>query len=267
MQARFATIASGSSGNCAYAGLGGEHFLIDAGISGKRILTGINHFQIPSLSGILITHEHGDHVRGLGIVARRLRVPVYATPLTWRYLLRHDKIGPMPEGLIHEIEPGKTCNIGNVAITAFDIPHDASQPVGYTLQAGGNKIAVATDLGQATDTVKQHLRDAQVIYIESNHDIEMVRNGRYHYHLKERVLGNRGHLSNVAAGVLLSEICGGLAAHKRPYVLLAHLSEENNRPMLAYDTVLRVLDGNDVKVAKLAVAERHEPGEMIELGG
>jgi phosphoribosyl 1,2-cyclic phosphodiesterase len=104
------------------------------------------------------------------------------------------------------------------------------------------------------------------MYIESNHDIEMVKNGRYHAKLKARVLSARGHLSNAAAGVLLSEVCGGEAAGKPPYVLLAHLSEENNRPMLAYDTVLRVLDGNDVKVKQLAVAERNEPGEMIVLG-
>jgi phosphoribosyl 1,2-cyclic phosphodiesterase len=266
MPTRFATIASGSSGNCAYAGLGGEHFLIDAGISGKRISLGIERFQIPRISGILVTHEHSDHVRGLGIAARRFRVPVYATPLTWRYFLRHGTIGPMPEELLRYVEPGQTFTVGDVRITAFDLPHDAVQPVGYTLESGEDKIAVATDLGQATDTIRHHLRGAQIIYIESNHDIEMVKNGRYHFKLKERVLSNRGHLSNAAAGVLLCEVCGGLAAGKRPHVLLAHLSEENNRPMLAYDTVLRVLDGHDVKVAHLTVAERSEPGEMIVLG-
>jgi phosphoribosyl 1,2-cyclic phosphodiesterase len=266
MRTRFATLASGSSGNCVYAGLGGEHFLIDAGISGKRISSGISRFQIPQLSGILVTHEHGDHVRGLGIAARRFRVPVYATPHTWRYFLRHGTIGPIPEELIRHVEPEQAFRVNNVTVTAFDIPHDASQPVGYTLQAGDEKIAVVTDLGQATDTVKQHIRDAKIIYIESNHDIEMVKNGRYHAALKARVLSARGHLSNAAAGILLSETCKGLAVNKRPYVLLAHLSEENNRPMLAYDTVQRVLDGHDVKVANLTVAERNEPGEMIVLG-
>jgi phosphoribosyl 1,2-cyclic phosphodiesterase len=262
---RFGTIASGSSGNCAYAGLGGEHFLIDAGISGKRIAAGIARFQIPRLSGILVTHEHGDHINGLGIIARRFRVPIYATPLTWRFLLRHNTVGPVPEELVRYVEPEQTFSVGDVAVTAFDVSHDAAQPVGYTLQAGGEKIAVATDLGVATDTVRKHLRGARFMYIESNHDVEMVRNGRYHFRLKERVLGTRGHLSNAAAGVLLTEVCGGLTAGTRPYVLLAHLSEENNRPMLAYDTVQRVLDGNEVRVAGLAVAERHEPGEMIEL--
>jgi phosphoribosyl 1,2-cyclic phosphodiesterase len=266
MRTRFGTIASGSSGNCCYAGLGGEHFLIDAGISGKKISLGIERFSVPKLSGILITHEHGDHVRGLGVAARRFRVPVYATPLTWRYFSRHGTIGPMPEELINYIEPEQTFTVGGVAITAFDISHDAAQPVGYTLQAGEEKIAVVTDLGQATDRVKHHLKGAQIMYIESNHDIEMVRNGRYHAALKARVLSPRGHLSNAAAGMLLSEVCGGLAAGKRPYVFLAHLSEENNRPMLAYDTVLRVLDGCDVKVKQLMVAERNEPGELIVLG-
>ena len=266
MNTRFGTIASGSSGNCAYAGLGGEHFLIDAGISGKKIALGLTRFAVPQLSGILVTHEHSDHVRGLGIVARRFKVPVYATPLTWRYFTRHGILGPMPEELVRHVEPGLTFSVGSVTITAFDISHDAAQPVGYTLQSGGDKIAVATDLGEATETVRTHLTDAKIMYIESNHDIEMVKKGKYHASLKARVLSNRGHLSNAAAGLLLSEVCGGLAPGKRPHVLLAHLSEENNRPILAYDTVLRVLDGYEVKVKQLAVAERNEPGELIVLG-
>ncbi|MCL2188950.1 MAG: MBL fold metallo-hydrolase [Defluviitaleaceae bacterium] len=265
MNTRFGTIASGSSGNCAYAGLGGEHFLIDAGISGKKIAAGIERFAVPKLSGILVTHEHSDHVRGLGIAARRFKVPVYATPLTWRYFLRHGTIGPMPEELVKHVEPNQPFTIGDVKITAFDIPHDASQPVGYTLQAGEEKIAIATDLGEATDTIRTHMQGAGLMYIESNHDIEMVKNGRYHISLKQRVLSARGHLSNAACGVLLADICGGLASHLRPHVLLAHLSEENNRPMLAYDTVLRVLDGHEVKVRRLAVAERDVPGELIFL--
>jgi len=129
MQTRFATIASGSSGNCVYAGLGGEHFLIAAGISGKRISLGISRFQIPQLSGILVTHEHGDHIRGLGIAARRFRVPVYATPPTWRYLLHSNTIGPMPEELVRYVEPEQAFTVGHVTVTPFDIPHDAAQPV------------------------------------------------------------------------------------------------------------------------------------------
>lgn len=267
MRARFGTIASGSSGNCVYAGLGGEHFLIDAGVSGKRISAGLARFDVPRLSGIFVTHEHGDHVRGLGIAARRFRVPVYATPLTWRYFMRHGTIGPMPEELIRQVDPGQTFTVGNVSVTAFDIPHDAAQPVGYTFQAGEDKIAVATDLGESTPIVERHLRDAQIIYIESNHDIEMLRNGRYHPKLKARVAGTRGHLSNAAAGVLLCEVCEGLTPRARPHVFLAHLSEENNRPMLAYDTVLRVLDGNNVCVKNLTVAERNEPGELVFIDG
>jgi phosphoribosyl 1,2-cyclic phosphodiesterase len=263
MRARFGTIASGSSGNCVYAGLGGAHFLIDAGISGKQIAAGLQRFGVERPDAILVTHEHGDHVRGLGIAARRYRVPIYATPKTWRYFLRHNTLGPVPEELVKHVEPGIPFRIGNAEITPFDTPHDASQPVGYTLQAGDEKIAIATDLGEATPTVEKHLRNAQIIYIESNHDIEMLRNGRYDARLKARVASTRGHLSNAAAGVLLCEICEGLAANLRPHVFLAHLSEENNRPMLAYDTVLRVLDGNEIRVKKLTVAERDEPGELV----
>lgn len=265
MRACLGTIASGSSGNCVYVGMGDAHFLFDAGVSGKKIYAGLSYFNVPQPSGIFVTHEHSDHVRSIGMVARRYGIPVYATPLTWRYFLRHDTLGKLPEELICPIEPGVPMLVQGVEVTAFDVPHDASQPVGYTVQMGAEKIAVATDLGEATPTVEQYLRGAQIIYIESNHDVEMLRNGKYPPHLKKRVLGARGHLSNAAAGVLLVEVCEGLAEAARPHVLLAHLSEENNRPMLAYDTVLRVLDGNEVQVRTLQVAERDYPGELVVL--
>ncbi|MCL2364551.1 MAG: MBL fold metallo-hydrolase [Defluviitaleaceae bacterium] len=268
MQARFGTIASGSSGNCVYAGLGGSHFLIDAGISGKKIAAGLERFGVAKPDGIFVTHEHGDHIRGLGIAARRYHVPIYATPLTWRYFLRHKTLGPLPEHLMCQVEPNVPINIGNVTITPFEISHDAAQPVGYTLElpATGEKIAVATDLGEATPDIIRHIKGAQIIYIESNHDVEMLRNGKYHPQLKARVLSRRGHLSNAAAGVLLVEVCEGLAESHLPHVFLAHLSEENNRPMLAFDTVQRVLDGNAVRVKSLAVAERDYPGELVFIG-
>ena len=254
----FCTFASGSSGNCAYVALGGEHFLLDAGISGKRVAAALAQQGSPPLSGILVTHEHGDHITGLGVVARRFGVPIFATPLTWRYLLRHAKLGPLPETLVRHIEPGDTVQVGHVRVAAFDVPHDAAQPVGYTLTAGDEKLAWATDLGHATDTVAFHLKNAQLIYVESNHDEEMVHKSRYHQSLKDRVLGKRGHLSNVACGELLCQVC---APHT--HVVLAHLSEENNYPMLAQDTVGRILDANEIPVARLVVAERSAPGDVM----
>ncbi|MCL2526991.1 MAG: MBL fold metallo-hydrolase [Defluviitaleaceae bacterium] len=257
---RLCTIVSGSSGNCTYVNLCGQHLLVDAGLSGKRAQAGLAQIKAPTPSAILITHEHSDHIAGAGILARRFGIPIYATPLTWRYFLRHKKLGPIKEDQVKHITPGQPLMIGEAKVTAFDVPHDASQPVGYTFEADGKKIAISTDLGNATDTVLENLRGAHALLIESNHDIEMLQKGRYHQQLKDRVLSPRGHLSNVAAGKLISAInWEGLK-----YVVLGHLSEENNRPMLAYDTVGRILDAHGVK-ARVTVADRYYTGEMIEV--
>jgi len=257
---RFCTIVSGSSGNCAYAGLLGQHLLIDAGLSGKRLMQGLSQIDVPKPSAILLTHEHSDHIAGAGVVARRFGIPIYATPLTWRYFLRHKKLGPLEEEQVKHITPGQPFMIGQAKVIAFDVSHDASQPVGYTFEAAGKKIAYATDLGKATETVTGYLSGAQVLLIESNHDLEMLKNGRYHPMLKERVAGSRGHLSNAAAGQLIAAVSWDGLKH----VILGHLSEENNRPMLAYDTVGRILDAHNVNV-RLTVADRHYLGELVEL--
>ncbi|MCL2405406.1 MAG: MBL fold metallo-hydrolase [Defluviitaleaceae bacterium] len=256
---RFCTVISGSSGNCAYAGLMDEHLLIDAGLSGKRLMQGLSQLNVSKPTAIFITHEHSDHIAGAGVIARRFGIPIYATPLTWRYFLRHKKLGPIAEEQVKHIVPGQPTMIGQVKVTAFDVLHDASQPVGYTFEAAGIKIACTTDLGKATDTVIKHISGAHALLIESNHDIEMLKNGRYHPLLKERVASSRGHLSNVAAGQLIVEVANTGLKH----VVLGHLSEENNRPMLAYDTVGRILDAHGVKV-NLTVADRHYLGEVIE---
>ena len=258
----FFTIASGSSGNAYYLGMGGRHFLIDAGVSGKKIEHALAKMNIRELSGIFITHEHRDHITGAGVIARRLKTDIYATPLTWRYFLRHQSLGALSEEQVKIIEPGEPLNVGGAEVTAFDIPHDASQPVGYVFRDiadESQKMVIATDLGHATEGVKERLKGARVLLLESNHDPEMLKRGRYHPSLKARVAGNRGHLSNAQAGMLLAEV----ATPGYTHVFLAHLSEENNTPMLAFDTVRRVLDGNNVSVARLEVAERHIPGEMV----
>jgi phosphoribosyl 1,2-cyclic phosphodiesterase len=259
---RFCPVASGSSGNCIYVGGGEANFLVDAGISGKRIEEGLSALagSVPRIDALFITHEHTDHISGAGVMARRYKIPVYATPLTWRYLLRHKTIGPLDESLAKVIAPGETVSIGGISVTAFEIPHDASQPVGYTFAAGGRKAAIATDIGHITDTVRAHLIDAHILLLESNHDLEMLRNGRYPKVLKDRILGARGHLSNAAAGMLLSEVAGENLRH----VFLGHLSEENNRPMIALDTVRRVLDGNNISLRRLVVADRFGVSEMAE---
>ncbi|MCL2360240.1 MAG: MBL fold metallo-hydrolase [Defluviitaleaceae bacterium] len=253
---RFCTIVSGSSGNCTYVG----GLLVDAGLSGKRIQQGLSTMKLPNPSAILITHEHSDHITSAGILARRFNIPVYATPLTWRYFLRHNKLGALKDLQMKHIIPEEPTIINDITVTAFDVSHDASQPVGYTFEANGKKIALATDLGKPTDTVLAHMEGANILLIESNHDIEMLENGPYHRDLKERVKGSRGHLSNVSAGQLIVNVAWEGLKH----VILGHLSEENNAPMLAFDTVGRILDAHNIKV-QLRVADRYYPGEMIEI--
>ena len=136
----FCTIASGSSGNATCVGLGGQYFLVDAGISGKRIEHALQLMNVRKLSGIFITHEHRDHIAGAGVMARRFKLSLYATPLTWRYFSRTNSLGALDMEQIKIIEPGKPFIIDGVTITAFDIPHDAAQPVGYTFEAGGKKL-------------------------------------------------------------------------------------------------------------------------------
>jgi phosphoribosyl 1,2-cyclic phosphodiesterase len=256
---KFFTIASGSSGNAYYLGIGGRHFLVDAGVSGKKIDNALQRMNIRNLSGVFITHEHRDHISGAGVIARRYKTDIYATPLTWRYFSRHKTLGALNEEQVKIIEPGIPLAIGGAEVTAFDVPHDASQPVGYVFRENSQKIVIATDFGHATDDIKEKLKGARVLLLESNHDPEMLQRGKYHPSLKMRVASNRGHLSNAQAGMLLAEV----VIPGKTHVFLAHLSEENNTPMLAFDTVQRVLDGNNVSVARLEVAERNIPGEMI----
>jgi len=258
----FCTIASGSSGNSACVGLGGQHFLVDAGVSGKRIENALFTMNVRNISGIFLTHEHRDHIVGAGVMARRFKIDLYATPLTWRYFAANRSLGELNAEQIKVIEPEKPINVGGVKVTAFDIKHDAAQPVGYTFEAIGKKVATATDLGCATDTVRKHLKGAQVILLESNHDPVMLKNGPYHQGLKQRVASSHGHLSNADAGVLLTEVAGAELEH----VFLAHLSEDNNTQILAHDTVKRILDGNNVAIKNLTVADRHTPGPVVSCG-
>lgn len=258
----FCTIASGSSGNCIYIGMGGKHFLVDAGISGKRIENALFEIGVRNIDGIFLTHEHRDHITGAGVMARRFKLKLYASPLTWAYFADHQSLGALDAHQINVIHPDRPIDIDGVTVTAFNICHDAAQPVGYTFTKGDRKVAVATDFGQATDTVMDNLCNCQIILLESNHDPHMLENGPYPRVLKNRVAGQNGHLSNGEAGMLLAKVAGDTLEH----VFLAHLSEDNNTPVVAYDTVSRVLEVNNIQLKTLTVASRHKPGELIKYG-
>ena len=229
------SIASGSSGNCIYVGTEKGHILIDAGISGKRIEEGLNHIGLKTaqMQGILVTHEHIDHVAGLGVLARRYGIPMYATGGTIEAIKRMSSVGKIDETLFHVIEPEKTFQISDMVIEPIAISHDAADPVAYRVSAGEKSAAVMTDLGYYDERIVNKLQNLDAIVLEANHDVRMLQTGPYPYPLKQRILGNRGHLSNENSGRLLGEIL-----HDNfKAAILGHLSKENNYPELAYETV------------------------------
>ena len=232
---RLCSIASGSSGNCIYVGSENAHLLVDAGISGKRITQGLNSLELTGedIDGILITHEHSDHIQGLGVIARKYHIPIYATGGTVDAMSRMKSLGRMPEGILHEIREDDPFEIKDMTINPFTIPHDAAQPVGYRLECGTQAVGIATDLGKYNDYIIGHLQNLDALLLEANHDIRMLQVGKYPYYLKQRILGDRGHLSNENAGRLLCR----LLHDNLKAVFLGHLSRENNYEELAYETV------------------------------
>lgn len=228
-------LASGSTGNAIFLEIGSAKILIDAGISARRIEKGLRAVGIEpaALDAILVTHEHSDHVSGLPVFTRKFKAPVYARRRTW------DAFQPT-----HHVEAdyrrelGTRLDIGGVRIEPFAISHDAAEPVGYSFYYGDLKCVVATDMGCVSERVEQDIAFADVMVFESNHDVAMLRSGPYPEYLKKRILGTRGHLSNLETGRCLARMGKKSGMH----VFLAHLSQHNNCPDLALSTVEKVLE-------------------------
>ena len=264
---RFVSIASGSSGNCIYAGTDSTHILIDAGISAKRIEKGLFEVGLKpgELSGICITHEHSDHIKGLGVLARKYEIPIYATEGTLAEIRNVKSLGEYPEELLKPLRPDVKMTLGDLDILPFHIDHDAADPVAYRIQSGNKSVAVATDLGHYNQYTIDHLLDLDAVLLESNHDLRMLESGPYPYYLKRRIMGNFGHLSNENAGRLLNCILND----KMKYVLLGHLSKENNLPELAFETVRLEVDMGDCPYCtsdfRMAVAGRDEMSGILTI--
>ena len=264
----FFSIASGSSGNCICVGDDNTHVMIDAGISGKRIEAGMNTYDYTTadMAGLLVTHEHSDHVSGLGVISRKYHIPIYATAGTIKAIRSMKSLGAIDDTLFHVIRPDEDFVLGSLRIHPFHISHDAADPVAYRIENAKSKVAVCTDLGYYDGYIVENLTDLDALLLEANHDIHMLEVGSYPYPLKQRILGNYGHLSNEASGKLLSQVLNDGLKH----VFLGHLSHENNYPDLAYETVrLEVTmdqstpyKGNDFNIT---VASRSEVSEKITL--
>lgn len=264
---KLCSITSGSSGNCIYMGSEHTSILIDAGISGKRIEAGLNSINMTTkdIDGIFVTHEHSDHIQGLGVLARKYGIPIYTTEGTWKAILENSCVGKIPGELFHEVEADCITEIGDLKISPFAISHDAAEPVGYRVHHQNQSAAVVTDLGFYDDYIVEHLKGLDMLLLEANHDVHMLQVGSYPYYLKRRILGDRGHLSNETAGQLLCE----LLHDDLKAILLGHLSKENNYEALAYETVCsEVTMGENPyqsKDFKIAVAHRDQPSELIAI--
>lgn len=261
------SIVSGSSGNCIYVGTDHTHIIIDAGISGKKIELGLNSIGLKTseMNGILVTHEHSDHIMGLGVLARRYGIPIYGTKGTLEAILDSKHVGEIPKDLLREIKADANFCIEDMVIHPFSVSHDAAEPVAYRLSHGEKTVAVATDLGKYDDYTIDKLKGLDVLLLEANHDVNMLQVGGYPYYLKQRILGDKGHLSNELSGRLLCEVL-----HDRlKRVLLGHLSKENNYAELAYETVrLEITLGNTSYKANdfpIQVAKRECASELIAI--
>jgi len=251
------SIRSGSRGNAALVLSEKNKILIDCGISGKATEAALAEVGVnPSeIDGIIITHEHSDHIAGVGIVMRRYNIPVWANAETWQAM--SGQIGRYNDALVKIFENEKEFEIGNVGIKPFSIPHDAACPVGYSLKDGKEKISVATDIGELKKDLFSAIRGSSTVLLEANHDVNMLEIGNYPLPLKRRIRGKLGHLSNDDAA-MAAEFLVKLGTEK---ILLGHLSEENNYPELAMQTVLCGLDSAGIKVGEdvlLDVASREK---------
>lgn len=267
MAVHFTVLASGSKGNCTIVGTERTRLLVDCGLSCRETFRRIKLMgeEPQALSAILISHEHSDHINGLLVTAKKLRIPVYMTEATrsaWRRQLRAARIEVPAELREESFDAGRGFQIGDIAVSSFTIPHDAADPVAFTFRAEGVKLGIVTDLGYMPASVRQHVRGCDVLMIESNHDLEMLRTGPYPWSVKQRVMSRVGHLSNDSlAEFFTSEYDGGAAV-----VILAHLSEQNNHPEVARRSAEQALGPRQSLIQnRLMLASQSQPLEPILL--
>ncbi|MBC1234779.1 MBL fold metallo-hydrolase [Listeria booriae] len=247
---RFSILASGSSGNATLIETANQTILVDCGLSGKKIenLFGEVGRSMTDVDAILVTHEHVDHIKGLGVLARRYEVPIYANAKTWAAM--EPSIGEINSAQKFQFDMETVKSFGSLQVESFGVSHDAAEPMFYIFHSGKKKFVMITDTGYVSDRMKGHIANADAYLFESNHDVGMLRMGRYPWNVKRRILGDEGHVSNEDAGIAMSEVIGD--ATKRIY--LGHLSKDNNMKDLARMSVSQTLAGEGIIV-----------GEQIEL--
>ena len=245
----FCSLSSGSSGNCYVVKTENTTLLIDAGISGKRIFDGLSALGIEdnTIKGVLITHEHIDHVKSVKLVSKKkAHVNIYASEGTWDTI--SDCVALEKQRTVFA---GKAFTVGDITVKPFAISHDAAEPIGYSIYAQGGSISIVTDTGVVTEEIHNEIKKADILVLEANHDVHTLQFCRYPYNVKRRILGEFGHLSNDAAAEELCRIYtepGCETKHRQ--VILAHLSKENNFPEMAYQTVRNTLEDSRIYIGR-----------------
>ncbi|KGX84835.1 MBL fold metallo-hydrolase [Pontibacillus litoralis] len=244
MSMHFSVLASGSTGNCFYIGTDNQKWLVDAGLSAKQIerLLDEVHIDPNELDGIFVTHEHSDHIKGLGIMARRYQLPIYGNAKTWKAM--EDKIGKVTLDQKFEFPMASVKTFGDLEVESFGVSHDAAEPMFYVFRNGGSKVALVTDLGYVSERIKKTVEHADAYIFEANHDVEMLRMGRYPWNTKRRILGDEGHVSNEDCALALTDIIG----NNTQRIYLAHLSQDNNMKDLARMSVTNILKERGIPV-------------------
>ena len=260
----FCSLYSGSSGNSIFVSSKQSKVLIDAGLPGKRIEQAVSEIgqSLEHTDAIFITHEHIDHIKGVGVLSRKYDIPIYANEKTWKRM--EPSIGKIKEHNIKIIDRRSEVFIGDLSVKSFAIPHDAVCPVGYTVNSTERQVSVATDFGVFTEEIQDNIKDSDLILLESNHDVSMLKYGPYPYNLKRRILSEIGHLSNEDCGQAIVNLTKFGLGKK---ILLGHLSGTNNNPDLAYQTVINTLNENGLELGRdltVSLASREKPSGYIE---
>lgn len=260
----FYSLSSGSSGNCYYLGNGNHGILIDAGISAKSVHKFLQEVNIPinSIMGILITHNHTDHIKGLEVLTRKTSIPVYTTRKIWDNILKSKC--SISNDCIREITLHRKFQLSGFEIESFPVYHDAPETIGFHICEGGTKMTLATDLGTICQTAARYIREANMVVIESNYDEQMLINGRYPWYLKTRIKSDRGHLSNRQTSEFLAEVY----TDNMRNICLAHLSKNNNTPETALKTLLSTFSDRGIILSEkqhVSVLNRSIPTGMITL--
>ena len=257
------SLRSGSKGNAVLVFTEKTKILVDCGISGKNVescLSGID-ISATELDAILITHEHSDHTNSVGVMSRRYNLPIFANTAT--FIAMMDKVGKVDDNKINTFKGNQPFEIGDIAINPFSIPHDAADPVGYSFFNRNKKVSVATDMGHLSDESIANLQNSDTVLLEANHDLNLLSLCHYPAYLKQRIKSDIGHLSNDTA----AKLAVLLATSGTRQILLGHLSDENNNPHLAFETVNQTLRENSIKTGKdimLDVATRYDISKIYQ---